>query len=51
MLHDGIIYHNSGADQDELFFAYPLTGEFEFSFDVYQRVRRAFYPAARRPGE
>lgn len=33
--HEGLIAHNSGADQDELFFAYPLTGKFEFSTDVF----------------
>ena len=33
--HDGFVVHRTGHTQDALGFRYPLTGQFEFSFDVF----------------
>lgn len=35
LAHDGFIVHHDGASQDELLFAYPLTGSFEFSCEAF----------------
>jgi hypothetical protein len=33
--HEGHVVHATGPEHDFLYFRYPLTGEFEFSFDTY----------------
>jgi hypothetical protein len=33
--HDGHLVHHAGCEYDALYFKYPLTGHFEFSYETY----------------